>query len=73
MNQTPVRFISCSHTLPEINSSPLKMDGWNTILSYWGPSAIFRGKLAVSFREDKSQQIKGRWIPKPELFTTILG
>ncbi len=22
-------------TLPETNSSPLKMDGWNTILSYW--------------------------------------
>ena len=22
-------------TLPETNSSPLKMDGWNTIVSYW--------------------------------------
>ena len=36
-------------TLPEINSSPLKMDGWNTILSYWG--GLFSGALAVSFRE----------------------
>ncbi len=25
-------------SVPETNSSPLKMDGWNTILSYWdGP------------------------------------
>ncbi len=40
------------HTLPETKtSSPLKMDGWNTILSYWGPRPIFRGKLTVSFRE----------------------
>ncbi len=29
--------------LPETNSSPLKMDGWNTILSYWGP-AYFQGR-----------------------------
>ena len=29
-------------TLPETNSSPLKMDGWNTIVSYWGP-AHFQG------------------------------
>ena len=29
------------------NSSPLKMDGWNTILSYWGPWPIFRGLLLL--------------------------
>ena len=29
-------------TLPETNSSPLRMDGWNTILSYW-VSAYFQG------------------------------
>ncbi len=29
-------------TLPETNSSPLQMDGWNTILSYW-VSAYFQG------------------------------
>ena len=39
------------YTLPKTNSSPLKMDGWNTILSYWVKRPIFRGKLAVSFRE----------------------
>ena len=34
----------------QFNSSPLKMDGWNTILSYWGPG-LFSGAFAVSFRE----------------------
>ncbi len=37
-------------TLPETNGSPLKMDGWNTILSYW-VSAYFQGLCHVSFRE----------------------
>ena len=36
-------------TLPETNSSPLKMDGWNTSLSYW-VSAYFQGQT-VSFKE----------------------
>ena len=36
-------------TLPETNSSPLKMDNWNTILSYWG-AAFFQGRT-VSFRK----------------------
>ena len=31
-------------------SSPLKMDGWNAILSYW-VSAYFQGLFPVSFRE----------------------
>ena len=36
-------------TLPESNSSPLKMDGWNTtfLLGF----GLFSGALAVSFRE----------------------
>ena len=33
-------------TLPETNSSHLKMDGWNTIFSFWdGP---FSGAMLVS-------------------------
>ena len=39
-----------SHTLPKTNSSPLQMDGWNTILSYWVKRPIFRGKPLVSGR-----------------------
>ena len=31
-----------SSTLPETNSLHLKMDGWNTIVSFWGP-AYFQG------------------------------
>ena len=38
-------------TLPETNSLHLKMDGWNTIISFWGP-AYFQGRF-VSFRERK--------------------
>ena len=37
------------HTLPETNSSHLKMDGWNTIVSFW--DGLFSGAFAVSFRE----------------------
>ncbi len=33
-------------TLPETNSSPLQMDGWNTSLSYW-VSAYFQGLLPL--------------------------
>ena len=36
-------------TLPETNSSHLKMDGWNTIVSFW-EFAYFQG-WTVSFRE----------------------
>ena len=36
-------------SLPETNISPLKMDGWNTIVSFWGP-AYFQGRT-VSFSE----------------------
>ena len=41
---TEKNTIEC--TLPETNSSPLKMDGWNTSLSYWG--CLFSGAMLVS-------------------------
>ena len=37
-------------THPETNSSHLKMDGWNIIVSFWGKRSIFRGELFVSGR-----------------------
>ena len=38
-------------SLPETNSSHLKMDGWNTILSFYlAKSLFFTGKY-VSFRK----------------------
>ncbi len=40
--------IPSSFTLPETNSSPLKMDGWNTTFLLGRP--IFRGELLVSGR-----------------------
>ena len=47
-------MISCSRrdsTLPETNSSHLKMDGWNTSsFPFWDPS-LFSGAFAVSFWE----------------------
>ncbi len=39
-------------TLPDTNGLPLKMDGWNTILSVW--DGLFSGAFALSFREDNS-------------------
>ena len=36
------------HTLPQTNSSPLEMDGWNTTFLLGNP--IFRGELLVSGR-----------------------
>ena len=38
------------YTLPETNSSPLKMDGWNTIGSFW--DGLFSGAMSVSGRVD---------------------
>ena len=35
-------------TLPDTNSSHLKMYGWNTILSYW--DGLFSGSMLVSGR-----------------------
>ncbi len=46
-------------TLLETNSSHLKMDGWNTILSFW--DGLFSGAFAASFR-------KGIQIIKPQTF-----
>ena len=43
-----------SCVLPETNSSPLKIDGWNTILSYWG--GLFSGTTLVSGRVYKDYQ-----------------
>ena len=37
-----------TYTLPETNSSHLKMVGWNTIVSFW--DGLFSG-FFVSFRE----------------------
>ena len=31
-------FPLLSNTLSETNSSHLQMDGWNTIVSFWGPA-----------------------------------
>ena len=41
--------ILLSYTLPETNELHLKMYGWKTIISFWGP-AYFLGR-AVSFRD----------------------
>ena len=41
------------NTLPKTNSSPLKMDGWKTSLSYWN-SSFFRGH--VRFRRCNSMR-----------------
>ena len=43
--------IFSNYTLPETNSSHLKMDGWKTILSFW--DGLFSGAFAVSFREGR--------------------
>ena len=41
------------YTIPKTNSSPLKMDGWNTIYLPFGASkGLFSG--AVGFREGKT-------------------
>ena len=44
------------HSLKLTASLPLKMDGWNTSLSYWG--GLFSGALAVSFREGNTNSTK---------------
>ena len=48
---TIIRFPINHYKLPslKLTFSPLKMDGWKTILSFW-VSAYFQGR-AVSFRE----------------------
>ncbi len=44
--------MSTTISLPETNSSSLKMNGWKTILSLWGPAYFQR--WTVSFRECKN-------------------
>ena len=39
--------LAISGTLPKFNSSPLKNDGWKTILSFWGP-VHFQGLCLTS-------------------------
>ena len=39
-------FGKCRYTLPETNSSPLKMDGKGILLSYW--EGLFSGAMLVS-------------------------
>ena len=50
-------------TLPETNSSPLKMDGWNTIVSFW--DGLFSGAMLVSGRVSHCfapyELTKGKW------------
>ena len=36
------------YTLPETNSSRLKMDGWKMIVSFWGPLFLAGAMLLVS-------------------------
>ena len=63
-------WFSMSHKisiLPETNIAP-KMDGWNTIVSFW---RIFRGRLALRFTNLRNltwetpslaREIKGNWL-----------
>ena len=52
------------YTLPETNSSDLKMDGWNTNFLVGWP--IFRGELLVlgCFRECKPATLIVKWFDK---------
>ena len=47
-------------TLPETNSSPLKVDGWNTIVSFW--ETLFSGAFAVSFPGAWMSQEITKWL-----------
>ena len=49
-------------TLPETNSSPLKMDGWNTIVSYW--DVFFRAKTLVLGRVDLERLLRCKGTQK---------
>ena len=45
-------------TTPETNSSPLKMDGWKMILSFWGPAYFQVLLLLVSGKLNKHKVIQ---------------
>ena len=59
LTRATVKIISTckNYTPPETNSSPLKMDGWNTSLSYWGFGLFSGAKMLVSGRVDVSLMI----------------
>ena len=42
------KFHHKKNTLPETNGLHLKMDGWNTMVSYW--DGLFSGAMLVSGR-----------------------
>ena len=46
-------------TLPETNSSHLKMDGWKMILSFWGPhlAVLFQGVLVTWSFVSRQQRV----------------
>ena len=59
-------------TLPKTNSSHLKMDGWNTILSFW-EFAYFQ-RWTVSFRECNLLFCDGnleRWFTPPNIIDSL--
>ena len=56
----------------KLTFSPLKMDCWNTIVSFWVPLPIFRGELAVSFRECNFNHFLGGGF-KHFLFSPLPG
>ena len=55
------RIFSGMLTLLETNISHLKIDGWNTIVSFLG-GGFLAGEFAVSFRERKSMRFKVRTV-----------
>ena len=54
-------------TLPETNSSHLKMNRWNRIVSFW--DRLFSGAFAVSFRACMSSTPHLSWLTKLWPFT----
>ena len=55
-------------TLPEANSSPLKINNWKTIRLPFGES-LFSGAVAVSFREGNT--VDGRNPAPPGMYETL--
>ena len=55
------------YTLPETDSSPLKMDGWKMILTFWGPS-YFQGLLLLALGSGYFLS-----IPIPHVVLVLLG
>ena len=55
-------------TLPETNSSPLKIDGWNTIVSFWnglfsGANCFFQGGYQFFYKRHL-WPMTWQWIPE---------